>query len=226
MKLVRLSCLVALIPLWLASAAMSQTPTITTIGIKETGCIYIVGTTTTPCEIGPGMTLTVEGSNFGDAGGGVSLCDCNSLTIRRWTSTRVSGTVNWVTPTSTVSLETASGTWSNALPYTALGPVIESIAVGNCTYVPNKSLKQCVITPGTQVAIHGRYFGTGPGGEVATCDCEDATIDSWDPDWATNPSPAHNEIVVTTVDAVCGSTIAVRINEIWSNAVPYTTCGH
>ena len=226
MKLVPLSCLVGLIPLCLASAALSQSPTITSIEIKQSGCIYTVGTSTTPCEIGPGMTLTVKGRNFGAAGGGVGLCDCPDFTNLKWTSTRVSGTVDWVAPNSTIMLETAGGSYSNVLPYTALAPVIEHIQVGTCTYVPGYSFKQCVVTPGTDVTLYGSYFGPGPG-EVATCDCTAATIDSWDQDWATNPSPTHNKIVVTTVDAVCGSTIEVRTGSggIWSNAVPYTTCG-
>lgn len=224
MKLIRLSCLVALVPLWLVSTALSQSPKITTITVRNTGCIYTVGTSTTPCEIGPGMILTVEGSNFGEEGGGVDLCDCNFITTVSWTSTRVTGTVNWVAPNSILNLETAGGAWSNALPYTALGTVIEYIRVGNCTYVPNKSGKQCVITPGTQVTIYGRYFGPGPG-QVATCDCQNATIDSWDPYWATDPTPQNNKIVATAVDAVCGSTLAVSIDGMLSNTVPYTTCG-
>ncbi len=224
MKLARLLCLLASMPLWLASTARCQLPTITSIMVGDTGCSYTVSTSTTPCEIGPGMIVTVIGSNFGDAAGGVDLCDCPFFTTIRWTSTKVTGTVGQIAPASSLFIETAGGEYSNAVPYTALGPVIESIKVGNCTYVPNKSVKQCVVTPGTHVTINGKYFGGGPG-EVATCDCANATIDSWDPDWATDPSPNHDTIVVTPVDTESGSTISVLVDGMWSNAIPYTTCG-
>jgi hypothetical protein len=172
------------------------------------------------------MTLTLFGKNFGAAGGGVDLCDCNFATTNDWKQTSIVVTVNWVAPNSAISVETPGGAWSNAIPYLALPPVITRVDVGSCSYVPNESRKQCVITPGARVTIHGRYFGKGVG-EVATCDCpNNATIQSWNPDWATNPSSLANTIIVTVVDAICGSTVAVRADEMWSNSVPYTTCGY
>jgi hypothetical protein len=223
MRVVRLLCLVASIPLWLASAAQCQLPTITSINV-DTGCIYIVGVSKTPCEIGPGMVVTVNGNSFGEIGGGIDLCDCPFLTTITWAPTKITGLVGQIAPDSTIYVETAGGSYSNSLPYAALGPVIESIESGKCTYLPNKSVKQCVIAPGTQITIKGRNFGGGPG-EVGTCDCESAVIDSWDPDWAINPSPTHDTIVATAVDTEPGSTISVFINGILSNAIPYTTCG-
>jgi hypothetical protein len=226
MKLVRMFCLVTWVPLLLASGALSQSPTITSIEVRETNCTYTVGKTTTPCKIGPGMTLAIEGSNFGDAPGGVDLCDCNVATTLTWTSTQVVSTVNWATLNSVIRLETPGGAFSNTVPYIALGPVITSINVGSCSYVPDVSVNQCIITSGSHVTIYGSFFGPGPG-EVATCDCQDATIGSWDEYWATNPSPGDNNIVVTVVNSESGSTIRVRRDGIWSNAIPYTSysCG-
>jgi hypothetical protein len=220
---------VGLVAFWVAVsgiAAIGQTPTIASVRVAETGCVYNVGANSAPCSIGPGMTLTINGNNFGQEAGGVGLCDCNFSTAVRWKPTRVIVTVDWVAPKSAIALETPGGAWSNTVPYIALPPVITRVDVGSCSYVPNESRKQCVLTTGAQVTIHGRYFGKGIG-EVATCDCKDnATIDSWNADWSTHPSPAGNTIVVTAIEAICGSTIVVRANEMWSNAVPYTTCGY
>jgi hypothetical protein len=173
------------------------------------------------------MTLVVKGSNFGTTGGGIILCNCPATTIVQWTSTRVVATVNSVASNASLALETVGGLWSNAVPYTPLGPVITSIVVGNCTYIPNQSPRLCQITPGTQVTINGSYFGssTTPNNQVATCgSCATATIDSWDPNWLTKPSPYNNQIVITANQAFCGSTVAVFANQLWSNYVPYTAC--
>jgi hypothetical protein len=224
MKL-RLLCLVAFVPLWLASTTFAQSPTITSVTVKDTACTYKVGISTRQCSIGPGMTLIVKGSNFGTTGGGIILCNCPATTIVQWTSTRVVSTVNAVTPNASLALETVGGLWSNAVPYTPLGPVITSIVVGNCTYIPNQSPTLCQITPGTQVTVNGSYFGPmSPYNGVRTCNCAAATINSWNPNWLTSPSPYNNQIVATATQAVCGSTVAVSVGQLWSNYVPYTAC--
>jgi len=225
MRSLRLLALLAMIPVWLASQAFAQGPTITAVNVKDTGCYYKVGVTTNPCNIAPGMTLIIVGSNFGKTPGGVGLCDCPAMTILKWSPTRVSGIVNSATPNSSLVLETVGGGFSNLIPYAALAPVITSIVVGNCTYVPNESAALCLITPGTQVTINGSYFGPGTnGGSVSLCDCAAPTIDSWDPDWLASPSPFNNQIVITANVAVCGSTIHVFVDMMTSNFVPYTAC--
>lgn len=226
MKSLRLFCLVALVPLWLASTALAQSPTITSVTVKDTGCTYTVGVSTRLCSIAPGMTLIVKGSNFGPPAGSISLCDCLTATNVKWTSTRVTATVNNVTPNASLALETVGGAWSNALPYTALGPVITSIVVGNCTYIPSQTPTLCLITPGTQITINGSYFGPQSiYSIVRTCNsCAGATINSWNPNWLTSPSPYNNQIVATVQQAVCGSTVAVLADLLWSNYVPYTAC--
>jgi len=225
MKPLRLLCLVTLVPLWLASTSFAQSPTVTSVTVKDTGCVYRVGVSTRSCNIGPGMTIIVKGSNFGTTGGGVSLCGCPAATIVQWTPIRVTATVNAVTPNASLALETLGGSWSNAVPYAPLGPVVTSIVVGTCTYVPNQSPTLCLITPGTQVTINGSYFGPASGnGYVSTCGCTAATINSWNPNWLTSPSPYNNQIVVTATQAVCGSTVGVFAGELWSNYVPYTAC--
>jgi len=227
MKPLRLLCLLALVQLWLASAMFAQSPTITSVKVKETACAYTVGVSTRQCAIGPGMTLTVKGTNFGTVGGGITLCNCPPATIVQWTSTRVVAIVNSVDPNASVALETIGGAWSNAVAYAPLGPVITSIVVGNCTYIPNQSPMLCMITPGTQVTINGSYFGpsTTPTNYVVTCSsCGAATINSWNPNWLTSPSPYNNQIVVTATQAFCGSTVAVHAGDLWSNFVPYTAC--
>ncbi len=205
-------------------AAPSPAITSFTVADRETTCAYTVGISTTPCAIGPGMFLIITGSNFGAAAGGVSLCDCPFFSLRRWSPVEISGIVDSVAPGSSLALELPGGGWSNAIPYTALAPVITRIDVGTCSYVPNQSRHQFVVVPGTQITIHGRYFGPGTG-QVATCDCANATIESWDPDWTAKPSPANNIVVVTAVQAICGSMIGLQANTMWSNLVPYTTCG-
>ena len=226
MKALRSLGLLVLVFAWLASFAFAQAPTITQVTVKNTGCIYKVGVSSKQCSIGPGMTLNVVGSNFGKATGGVSLCDCAPTTIVSWSNTRVIVIVNAVTPSASLMLETEGGAWSNGIPYSALGPVITSIVVGNCTYTPNQSQFLCLITEGTQFTINGSYFGPPTsGGYVSTCDCgAAATINSWDPNWSTSPSPYNNQIVATANRALCGSTVAVFVDMMWSNFVPYTAC--
>jgi len=170
------------------------------------------------------MGVVISGQNFGDSAESVSACDCVDTTIERWTPTRIVVMINIVNPQSVIMVEHAGGVWSNSVPYIALAPVISRIDVGPCTYYPNISRKLCAITPGTQVTIHGRFFGSAPG-QVSLCDCDsNATVESWNPNWATNPGPYDNTIVVTAVQVVCGSGIVVESGGMWSNPVPCTTC--
>ena len=67
MKLYRFLTLLTLVTVSLACIAFAQAPTITTIGVKDTGCFYKVGSK--PCSIGPGMTVNINGSNFGGTWG-------------------------------------------------------------------------------------------------------------------------------------------------------------
>jgi hypothetical protein len=230
MKSLRLLCLVALAPFGLAATMLAQSPAITAVTVKDTAkgtsCNYTVGTTTKPCSIAPGMTVIVKGTNFGPPGGVVTLCDCLTATTVTWAPTHVTATVNNVTPNASITLETVGGGFSNAVPYTALGPVITSIVVGSCTYIPDQTPNLCLFTPGTQVTINGSYFGpTSFTTQVRTCDCADeATIVSWSPIWSSSPSPYNNQVVVTANQAVCGSTIAIFASELWSNFIPYTAC--
>jgi len=225
MKAVRLLCFAGLASFLFTSIALAQAPAVTGFTVKDTGCIYTVGVSTKQCSIAPGMTLIVRGSNFGSLSGVIVLCNCPGPTIVKWTSTRVTATVNTVTPNASLAVETEGGAFSNALPYTPLGPVITSIVVGNCTYIPNQTPTLCMITPGTQITINGSYFGpASPNNQAVTCDCAAATIDSWDPNWLTSPSPYNNQIVITATQAVCGSTVAVLTGVLWSNYVPYTAC--
>jgi len=225
MKSLRL-LLLAVVGALLTSHAFAQPPVITSISVKDTGCYYKVGTSTQACSIGPGMTLIVIGSNFGKTGGGVSLCDCPSATILKWTPTRVTAVVNGVNPNSGVALETIAGLWTSSVPYTALGPVITSIVVGSCTYIPNQTPTLCLITPGTQITINGSYFGPQTlYSSVSTCTgCGSATIDSWNPNWLTSPSPYNNQIMATVNQAACGNTVSIVAGSLGSNFIPYTAC--
>jgi hypothetical protein len=226
MKSLRSIALLVAFLTWLASFALAQSPTITSIGVKDTGCYYKVGASTKLCNIAPGMTLNVNGTNFGPPGGSIILCGCPTATIVKWSSTRVTAIVNAAVPASTISLETLGGAFSNSLPYNALAPVITSIAVGNCTYIPNQSPTLCQITPGTQFTINGSYFGPETiYSQVRTCDsCGVATINSWNPDWLTKPSPYNNQIVATANVAFCGSTVVILVNSMLSSYIPYTAC--
>jgi hypothetical protein len=226
MKLFRLLALLATVVALLASHAFAQSPTITNISVKDTSCFYKVGVSTHPCSVAPGMTVTIAGKNFGKSGGGVILCDCSSATVVTWANTRVVVTINAANPNASLLLETVGGAFSNSVPYAAIAPVITSIVVGNCTYVPNQSQFLCMITPGTQVTINGSYFGPSTGGgSVITCDCGvPPTINSWNPNWLTSPSPYNNQIVIIANQAVCGSTVAILFDSMWSNFVPYTAC--
>jgi hypothetical protein len=228
MKSLRLLCLAALAPFCMTSTMLAQSPTITKITVQDTGCIYTVGTSTKLCSVAPGMTLIVKGTNFGPPGGSILLCDCLSATTVTWTSTRVTATVNNVTSSSNISLATAAGASStNTVPYTALGPVITSIVVGDCTYIPDQSATLCLITPGTQFTINGSYFGplSANYSHVQTCSgCDFATVNSWNPNWSTSPSPLNNQIVAVANQAVCGSTVAIFADLIWSNHIAYTAC--
>jgi hypothetical protein len=225
MKSLCLFCLVALTSLWLASTTLAQSPTITSVTVKDTACTYKVGSSTRQCSIGPGMTLIVKGINFGPPGGVIRTCNCPTATTLTWTSTRVTAIVNNVTPNASVFLETGGGQFSTTVPYIFLAPLITSIVVGNCTYIPNQTPNLCLITSGTQVTINGSYFGPmSPNNQARTCDCAAATINSWDPNWLTSPSPYNNQIVITATQAVCGSTVAVLPGVVWSNYIPYTTC--
>jgi hypothetical protein len=227
MKSLRLLSLVVLAPFWLASTTLAQSPTITSVTVKDTACIYTVGRSTKQCSVAPGMTLIVKGTNFGPPGGVIILCDCLTGTTVTWTSTRVTAIANNVTTNASVSLQTAAGLPStDAVPYTALGSVITSIVVGNCTYIPDQSSTLCLITPGTQVTINGSYFGpfSSNYSHVRTCDGCLATINSWNPNLNTSPSPYNNQIVAVADQATCGSTLAVFADQLWSNYIPYTAC--
>jgi hypothetical protein len=206
-----------------AALAYGQAPTITSIQVESTGCEFTAGSLGQPCSIGPGMLLHIFGQNFGQAGGGVALCNCPDTTIVGWTPTRIAVTVDEVTTPSSIQVETYGGGYSNSVPYVALPPVITGIAVGECRFTPNVSKRQCAITPGTTVTILGSYFGRYAD-QVATCDCASPTIVSWDPNWTTDPQQFNNTIVITAVDAVCGSSVMVEAGGMWSNPVPYTTC--
>jgi hypothetical protein len=206
-----------------APFADAQGPTITSIQLDGNGCEFSAGSTGQPCSIGPGMVLQVYGQNFGPAGGGVGLCDCPDSTTLRWTDTHITVTVDTVTPQSVIKVETQGGGYSNTVPYVALAPVITGIQVGTCRYIPNVTHQQCAVTAGASVTILGNYFGRYPE-QVATCNCTAATIDSWNPNWLTDPKQFDNAIVITPVDAVCGSSIVVQAGSMWSNPVPYTTC--
>lgn len=207
--------------------AYGQSPTITSVTVPGTNCVYVVGAIDAkPCSIGAGMAIVISGQNFGDAAESVSTCDCPDTAIERWTSSRIIVMANIVNPGSAIAVEHAGGGWSNSVPYTALAPVITRIDVGTCTYYPNISRKLCAITPGVQVTIHGRFFGY-PAGQVSLCDCgSEPTIDSWNPNWKTNPHPYGNTVVVSAIEVVCGSSVTVQSGGMWSNPVPYTTCGN
>jgi hypothetical protein len=206
-----------------APFAGAQAPTITSIQLDGNGCQFSAGSTAQPCNIGPGMVLTVNGQNFGPAGGGVGLCDCPDSTTIRWTPTQITVTVDVVGPHSVIQVENQGGYYSNTVPYVALAPVITGIEVGACHYTPNVSHEQCAVTVGASVTIEGNYFGRYPG-QVSTCECTAASIDSWNPNWLTNPRQFDNAIMMTPVEAVCGSSIVVEADGMWSNPVPYTTC--
>jgi hypothetical protein len=209
----------------ISAAALGQTPApvITSIHVDNT-CDFSVSDSQTPCPIGPGMTLIITGENFG-GDGNVGLCDCPTTTVERWTPTGIIAMVDMVTPASAIMVETAGGAFSNAVPYTAIAPVIRRIDAGKCTYIPGVTRHLCQITPGTQFTIVGDFFGRFVGGQVATCDCANATVDIWNPDWLVNPHTQNNRIVATAVDAECGSSVVVQAGGMWSNPVPYTTCG-
>ena len=226
MKSPRLLVLVALVTLWPVTLVFAAPgTTITSINIHDTSCVYKVGSV--PCNVGPGMTIDIKGSNFGDVSGVVTLCNCLPATIKSWSRTRVTVVVNSVAPYASLYLRDAAGELSNTIPYNALGPVITSIVVGSCTYYPEWSSNQCKITPGTQFTINGSYFGpTSGGGTVVTCSgCGNtaATINNWNSNWLTYPSSNSNQIEVTATETTCGATIAVLANSMWSNYVPYYT---
>ena len=225
MKSFRFLAVPVILTALLACHAFAQTPVIASISVKDTGCINKVGISTELCSLAPGMTIVIVGNNFGEATGGGSLCDCPSPTILKWSPTSITALINAVTPNSVLMVETRGGLWSNSVTYTALAPVITSIDVGNCTYIPDQSPLLCRITPGTQFTINGNYFGPQTiYSDVTTCDCTAATISSWNPTWTTSPSPFNNQIVATATDAVCGSTVAIIVNTMWSNYVAYTEC--
>jgi uncharacterized protein YaiE (UPF0345 family) len=189
----------------------------------------------TPCSMGPGSLITVNGSGLTSAGI-VATCDCTQIIVPSgdWTNTRITGYVYSVAAnfSAGIQVETSGGTWSasGVAPYTALAAQITKVVVGSCTYIPDQSPQQCLITAGTQFTIYGNYFGAGPlssGPQVTLCDCSSATINSWDPGWTSNPSATGNVITATAVDAECGNSIVVYAEAaatLPSNPVPYTTC--
>jgi hypothetical protein len=186
--------------------------------------------------MGPGSLITVNGTGFGSTQGQIITCDCSDVIITSWASngTQATGYVYTVTANYSpgIQIETSGGLYSasGAAPYTALAAQITEVVVGSCTYIPNQSPQQCVITAGTQFTIYGNYFGAGPlssGPQVVLCDCTNPTINSWDPNWISNPSATGNVITATAVDAECGNSIVVyaeAYGTLASNPIPYTTC--
>jgi IPT/TIG domain len=225
MKAMRALSLIVLAVSCLASLVHAQTPVITIVRVKDTGCVYHVSASKNQCSIGAGMTLVITGSNFGKIAATISMCDCPGATVLKWTPTQITALVNSVTASSAVSVETVGGARSNGVPYAALGPLITSIVVGNCTYTPNQSSILCLISPGTQFTVNGSYFGPQTiYSLVSTCEgCSVATIDSWNPTWATSPSPYNNQVTATATQTACGYTVAI-VGDMWSNFIPYTAC--
>lgn len=235
MKSLRISLFIVF-SLFACHAAFAQAPTITSYSVG--GCTYTVGVSQTPCSMGPGSLLTVSGTGFGSTGGIVNTCDCPQIIVPSgdWTSTKVTGYVVSVYPNPTsgsagIQVENAGGGFSSAVAYTPLAAQITKVVVGSCTYIPNQSTQQCLISPGTQFTIYGNYFGGGPaegsGPQVSMCDCTNPTINSWDPGWSSNPSATGNVITATAVDAECGNSIVVYAEDagvLPSNPIPYTTC--
>jgi len=209
-------------------AAHAQTPVINSITVKNTGCTYTPGISTQPCDIAPGMVVVINGANFGSVPGLVDLTDGPASMNKQWTPTEVVVRVDWIGAGGGIVMELPGGQWSNWVPYNALAPVITRIEDGSCSYVPNVSSSQCAIAPGDTVTIYGNYFGPGwPGGgdnngeQVGSCECNDATWISWDPDWGTNSSPKGNKIVAVINQTAPGASITVQSNYMWSNPVPY-----
>ena len=225
MKVLRVFVPLTLFALWLCSTASGQTPTITSYSVS--GCTYNPGGT--PCAIGPGTFLTVNGQNFGSSGL-VFTCDCGYFLPKSASETKITVYVYSVAANSSIQVETSGGAYSNTVPYTPIAAQITKLVVGSCTYIPNQSSQQCVITPGTQFTIYGNYFGVGPvtsGPQVSMCDCNNPTINSWDSGWTSNPTTTGNSIVATAQTAECGNSIVVwaeGYNTLGSNPVPYTTC--
>src|ERR1035438_7696924 len=122
MKLLRLLGIMAFASTGLLSLASAQSPTITGVVVKDPKCSYKVGGHNNPCSIGPGMTLSINGSNFGKPGGTVTLCDRPPTTVVAWKSGQVIVIVNSVTPNASLYLETIGGSFSNTVPYNPLGP--------------------------------------------------------------------------------------------------------
>jgi hypothetical protein len=73
---------------------LARSPTITGATVKDTGCIYTIGSGTKLGSVAPGMTLIVRGTNFGPPSGAIIVCDCRTASTVTWTSTRVTATVN------------------------------------------------------------------------------------------------------------------------------------
>lgn len=238
MKALRMSALGTLV-LLLFVASASATPSISSYSVDNNSCTYTVGgQNQTPCPIGPGSLLTVHGSGFGPSGGIVNTCDCNTIINKSWSNTLITGWVYSVSPNfaNGIQVETSGGLLSaaGAAPYTALAAQITEVVVGSggnaCTYIPNQSAKQCLITAGTAFTVYGNYFGAGPvnsGPQIGMCDCTNPTIQSWDPGWTSNPTETGNVIEATAVEAECGNSIVVfaeGAGVLPSNPVPYTTC--
>jgi hypothetical protein len=234
MKKYRLPALMIIAAICLCANAVAQAPVISSYSAN--GCTYTVGVSKATCSMGPGTKIVVRGTNFGTAGGIVNTCDCPQIIVPAggWTSTRIVGYVYAVftNPTSGsagIQVETLGGAWSAAVPYRALAAHITKLTTDNCTYIPGVSTRQCVITPGSQFTIYGSYFGSGEGqgAQVGMCDCNNPTIQSWNPGWTNNPKPTDNVITATAVEAVCGNSIVVYaegVGALPSNPIPYTTC--
>jgi hypothetical protein len=228
MKVLRVFVPLTLFVLWLCSTASAQTPNIS--GYSVSGCTYTSGN---PCAIGPGTVLTVTGSNFGSSPL-VFTCDCGYFIPSSRSGSSITVVVYSVTANSSIQVETEGGAYSNTVPYTAIPAQITKLVVGSCTYIPNQSSQQCVITAGTQFTLYGNYFGPGPltsGPQISMCDCNGPTINSWDTGWTDSSTGADatisGTITATAQVAECGNSIVVwaeDFNTLGSNPVPYTTC--
>lgn len=104
--------------------------------------------TVSPTSGGPGTTLTISGSNFGDSPAGTVTLSGSALTVNSWSNSTITATLTGGYSSGPIIVSQGLAN-SNGFPFTYLGPVITSL-------IPNAG------PPGALVTIGGQNLGQDP----------------------------------------------------------------
>jgi hypothetical protein len=191
-----------------AGAATGQVFVVTTSGISSNGASFTVISGPSIASLSPasgstGSLVTINGTNFGATQGASTVTfDGAVATPATWSDTQIIASVpNSLIPgTTQVKLNAASGS-SNSVPFTVLSspPTIDLLSATTAS-------------PGQQVTIFGRSFGTAHGGGSIQLGNTSANVLTW----------TDRQIVATVATSAQSGVAQVFQGGLASNQIAFT----